>query len=128
MRNFLYIGVAAAIGSWSRWGIGILLNTLHPIFPIGTLTVNLLGGYLIGISMGAFELFSDLSPDLKLIINIGFLGGLTTFSAFTAEIFQLLQKNELVASLTLIAFHVIGSILMAYLGYLSISFIRQSIS
>ena len=128
MRNFLYIGVAAAIGSWSRWGIGILLNTLHPIFPIGTLTVNLLGGYLIGISMGAFELFSDLSPDLKLIINIGFLGGLTTFSAFTAEIFQLLQKSELVASLTLIAFHVIGSILMAYLGYLSISFIRQSIS
>ncbi len=128
MKNFVYIGMAAAIGAWSRWGIGILLNTLHPIFPIGTLTVNLLGGYLIGISMGAFELFSDLSPDLKLIINIGFLGGLTTFSAFTAEIFQLLQKNEFVASLTLIALHVIGSILMAYLGWLSISFIRQSIS
>ena len=127
MKNFLYIGFAAAMGAWSRWGIGILLNTLHPIYPMGTLTVNLAGAYLMGISMGAFELFSDLSPDLKLIINIGFLGGLTTFSAFTAEIFQLLQKNELVASLTLIALHVFGSILMAYLGWLSISFIKQSI-
>jgi CrcB protein len=127
LKNFLYIGFAAAIGAWSRWGIGILLNTLHPVFPIGTLTVNLLGGFLIGVSMGAFEFYSDLSPDLKLVINIGFLGGLTTFSALTAEIFQLLQKNELVASLTLIALHVVGSVLMAYLGWLSVSFIKQSI-
>ena len=127
MKNFLYIGVAAAIGGWSRWGLCILLDTLHPVFPIGTLTVNLVGGYLMGVSMGLFEFFSDLSPDLKLIINIGFLGGLTTFSAFTAEIFQLLQKNELVASLTLIALHVAGSILMAYLGWLTIGFFKQSI-
>ena len=125
MKNFLYIGLAAAIGAWSRWGIGILLNTMHPIFPLGTLTVNLIGGYLMGISMGAFELYSELSPDLKLIINIGFLGGLTTFSAFTAEVFQLLQKNEFVASLTLVALHVIGSLLMAYLGWLTISLIKQ---
>lgn len=125
MKNFLYIGLAAALGAWSRWGVGILLNTMHPIFPLGTLTVNLIGGYLMGISMGAFELFSELSPDLKLIINIGFLGGLTTFSAFTAEVFQLLQKNEFVASLTLVALHVIGSLLMAYLGWLTISLIKQ---
>jgi len=125
LKNFLYVGLAAAIGAWSRWGIGILLNTMHPIFPLGTLTVNLIGGYLMGISMGAFELFSELSPDLKLIINIGFLGGLTTFSAFTAEVFQLLQKNEFVASLTLVALHVIGSILMAYLGWLTINLIKQ---
>ena len=125
MKNFLYIGLAAAIGAWSRWGIGILLNTMHPIFPLGTLTVNLIGGYLMGISMSTFELFSDLSPDLKLIINIGFLGGLTTFSAFTAEVFQLLQKNEFAASLILVALHVIGSLLMAYLGWLTISLIKQ---
>ena len=78
-----------------------------------------------GISMSTFELFSDLSPDLKLIINIGFLGGLTTFSAFTAEVFQLLQKNEFAASLILVALHVIGSLLMAYLGWLTISLIKQ---
>ena len=125
MKNFLYIGLAAALGAWSRWGIGILLNTMHPLFPLGTLTANLIGGYLTGLTMGAFELFSELNPDLKLIINIGFLGGLTTFSAFTAEVFQLLQKNELVASLTLVALHVIGSLLMAYLGWLTISFIKQ---
>ena len=125
MRNFFYIGLAAAMGAWSRWGIGILLNAMHPVYPLGTLTANLLGGYFMGISMGAFELFNDLSPDLKIIINIGFLGGLTTFSAFTAEVFQLLQKNEFVASLTLIALHVIGSLLMAYLGWLSISLIKQ---
>ena len=125
MKNFLYIGLAAAFGAWCRWGLGILFNTMHPLFPLGAFIANLLGGYLTGISMGAFELFSELSPDLKLMINIGFLGGLTTFSAFTAEVFQLLQKNELVASLTLVALHVIGSLLMAYLGWLSISFIKQ---
>jgi CrcB protein len=125
LKNFLYIGLAAALGAWSRWGIGILLNAMYPLFPLGTLIANLIGGYLTGISMGAFELFSELNPDLKLIINIGFLGGLTTFSAFTAEVFQLLQKNELVASLTLVALHVTGSLLMAYLGWLSISFIKQ---
>jgi len=125
MRPFFYIGLAAAMGAWSRWGIGILLNAMHPVIPLGTLTANLVGGYFMGISMGAFELFNDLSPDLKIIINIGFLGGLTTFSAFTAEVFQLLQKNEFVASLTLIALHVIGSLLMAYLGWLSISLIKQ---
>jgi CrcB protein len=125
LKNFLYIGLAAAIGAWSRWGIGILLNTIHPLFPLGTLTVNLIGGYLMGISMGTFELFTELNPNLKLIINIGFLGGLTTFSAFTAEVFQLLQKNEFVASLTLIALHVIGSLFMAYLGWLSISLIKH---
>ena len=125
MKNFLYIGLAAALGAWSRWGIGILLNTMHPLFPLGTLTANLIGGYLTGLTMGAFELFSELNPDLKLIINIGFLGGLTTFSTFTAEVFQMLQKNELVASLTLVTLHVIGSLLMAYLGWLSISFIKQ---
>lgn len=127
MKNFLYIGFAAALGTWSRWGIDILLNALYPLFPLGTLTVNLVGGYLMGLSMGVFESLSGLSPNLKFIINVGFLGGLTTFSAFTAEIFQLLQKNEFVASLTLIALHVVGSILMAYLGWLSIGIIKQTI-
>lgn len=127
MKNFLYIGFAAVLGAWSRWSIDILLNALYPLFPLGTLTVNLVGGYLMGLSMGAFESLSGLSPNLKLIINVGFLGGLTTFSAFTAEIFQLLQKNEFVASLTLIALHVVGSILMAYLGWLSIGIIKQTI-
>ncbi|HEY9323037.1 MAG TPA: fluoride efflux transporter CrcB [Candidatus Methylopumilus sp.] len=125
MKNFLYIGLAAASGAWSRWGISILFDSMHPLLPLGTLTVNLIGGYLIGVSLGAFELYSELSPDIKLIINIGFLGGLTTFSAFTAEVFQLLQKSEFVSALTLVALHVIGSLLMTYLGWLSISFIKQ---
>jgi len=125
LKNFLYIGLAAALGAWSRWGISILFDSMHPLLPLGTLTVNLIGGYLIGVSLGAFELYSELSPDSKLIINIGFLGGLTTFSAFTAEVFQLLQKSEFVSALTLVALHVIGSLLMTYLGWLSISFIKQ---
>ena len=51
MKNFIYIGLAAAIGAWSRWGIGILLNAIHPVIPLGTVTVNLVGGYLMGVSM-----------------------------------------------------------------------------
>ena len=82
--NFLAIGIGAALGAWSRWLLGLALNPLLVMLPLGTLAANLIGGYLVGVAVGVFHLNSGLSPALKLFIITGFLGGLTTFSTFSA--------------------------------------------
>ena len=116
--NFLIVGFAAAIGAWLRWLIGYLLYVLYPGLPLGALAVNLLGGFLIGMSIAYFQISaSTISDELKLFINIGFLGGLTTFSAYTSEIFSFLQKGEVQTSLLFLVSHVFGALTMAYIGW-----------
>ena len=118
LTNFLIVGFAAAIGAWLRWVIGYLLYVLYPGIPFGTLAVNLLGGFLMGISIAYFQATtSTLSEELKLFINIGFLGGLTTFSAYTSDIFYLLQKGEVQTSFLFLVSHVFGALIMAYIGW-----------
>ena len=82
---FLAIGIGAALGAWLRWGFGLLLNPALPESPLGTLAANLFGGYLIGIAMAFFIQHPGVSPEWRLLIITGFLGGLTTFSTFSAE-------------------------------------------
>jgi len=124
--NFLIVGFAAAIGAWLRWIIGYLLYVLYPGLPLGTLAVNLLGGFLMGLSIAYFQTTaSTLSEELKLFINIGFLGGLTTFSAYTSEIFSLLQKGEVQTSFLFLIGHVFGALIMAYIGWYVIIFLMD---
>jgi CrcB protein len=124
--NFLIVGFAAAIGAWLRWIIGYLLYVLYPGLPLGTLAVNLLGGFLMGLSIAYFQTTaSTLSEELKLFINIGFLGGLTTFSAYTSEIFSLLQKGEVQTSFLFLIGHVFGALIMAYIGWHVIIFLMD---
>ena len=118
LTNFLIIGVAAAIGAWIRWSISYMVYLFYPGLPLGALAVNLLGGFLMGLSIAYFQTtVSVISEELKLFINIGFLGGLTTFSAYTSDIFSLLQKGEVQTSFLFLVSHVFGSLLMAYLGW-----------
>jgi len=118
ITNFFIVGFAAAIGAWLRWLIGYFLYVLYPGLPLGTLAVNLLGGFLMGISIAYFQATtSTLSEELKLFINIGFLGGLTTFSAYTSDIFYLLQKGEVQTSFLFLVSHVFGALIMAYIGW-----------
>ena len=126
LTNFLIVGFAAAIGAWMRWGIGYLLYLLYPGLPLGTLTVNLLGGFLMGLSIAYFQTTTlQLNEELKLIINVGFLGGLTTFSAYTSEIFSFLQKGEVQTSFLFLIGHVFGALVMAYLGWQTIIFLTD---
>ena len=116
--NFLIVGFAAAIGAWLRWAIGYFLYVLYPGLPFGTLAVNLLGGFLMGMSIAYFQaVTTTLSEELKLFINIGFLGGLTTFSAYTSDIISLLQKGEVQTSFLFLVSHVFGALIMAYIGW-----------
>ena len=113
---FIAIGVGAAVGAWLRWGLGLWLNPLVPTLPMGTLAANLLGGYLIGLSIAFFAQQPGLSPEWRLLIITGFLGGLTTFSTFSAEIFTLLSRQQWGWGALSVSLHLLGSVLMTGLG------------
>ena len=84
-QSILVISLGAAAGALARWGLGLGLNALFPLIPLGTLTANLLGGYLVGLAVAALAQFPMLAPEWRLLIVTGFLGGLTTFSTFGLE-------------------------------------------
>ncbi len=118
--GFVAVGVGAALGAWSRWLLGLALNPLLVMMPLGTLAANLLGGYLVGVAVGVFHLNSGLSPALKLFAITGFLGGLTTFSTFSAEVVERLLAHQFGWALGVAGVHLAGSLLMTYLGLLSV--------
>lgn len=112
--NAAAVALGAALGALVRWRAGLLWNTSWQGFPLGTLAVNLVGGLLIGM---ALEWFGR-QPDelLKLLLVTGFLGGLTTFSAFSGESLSLLQRGHFGLALGHAAAHVLGSLAAAALG------------
>lgn len=114
--SILAISLGASAGAVSRWFLGNVLNTLFPLLPLGTLTANLIGGYLIGIAVIFFTSHPLIAPEWRLIVITGFLGGLTTFSTFSAEVISLIQQGRLLWASAGIAVHVGGSLAMTILG------------
>lgn len=123
--SVLAISVGAAAGAVSRWLLGLGFNALFPTIPPGTLIANLLGGYLIGIALTFFAANPTLSPEWRLMIITGFLGGLTTFSTFSAEVSGLIQQGRLMWAGVAIAVHVCGSLAMTLLGMATMSFLQR---
>ncbi len=117
---FAAVGGGAALGAWLRWGLGVMMNPLFPTVPLGTLAANLLGGYLVGVAVTVFHINVDLPPEAKLLVITGFLGGLTTFSSFSAEVVALLQRAQYFWAVGTISLHLFGSLLMTGLGILSV--------
>ena len=120
LNSLLAIAVGATLGAWARWGLSMLLNPLHANLPLGTLAANLIGGYFIGVAVAVFAQWPSLAPEWRLFVITGLLGGLTTFSTFSAEAVALLQRQDLGAAFALIAAHLIGSLLMTALGLLTV--------
>jgi len=120
--HLLAVGVGAAIGAWLRWGLSLALNARTPAFPLGTLAANLIGGYLVGLAVAWFGARTDIGLAWRLFAITGFLGGLTTFSTFSAETVTLLMRREIGWSFATIGAHVLGSIAMTTLGILIIRF------
>ena len=118
MLNILAICIGACLGALSRWGLGLWLSTGAGL-PWGTLAANIVGGYLIGICVALFQSLPQLDPAWKLAIVTGFLGALTTFSSFSAEVVGLLQQSRFVTALGWSAVHLLGSLCMTYAGILS---------
>jgi len=117
LAGFVAVGVGAALGAWLRWGLATWLNPRIPSFPLGTLAANLVGGYLVGLALAYFTMRHDLPPAVRLFAVTGFLGGLTTFSTFSAEVTELLAQGSYANGLALAAAHLMGSLLLTAAGF-----------
>jgi CrcB protein len=125
LNSILAISLGAAAGAVSRWLLGLALNSVFPPIPMGTLVANLAGGYCIGICMGLFALSPSVPPEWRLFIVTGFLGALTTFSSFSAEVVALLQQGRPALAAGAAALHVFGSLAMTFLGIASLGLMRR---
>ncbi len=125
MGAFLAIGIGAVLGAWLRYGLGLWLNPLFATVPLGTLAANLIGGYLVGAAVAVFHINVELPPELKLFFITGFLGALTTFSTFSAEVVHLLQNARYGWAAGAASLHLFGSLLMTGLGILTIHKLAQ---
>jgi CrcB protein len=92
-----------------RWWFGLRLNPLFPTVPLGTLAANLIGGYLVGVAVAFFAQNESLSPEWRLLAITGFLGGLTTFSTYSAEVVTLLSRGQVPWAIATALMHLIGS-------------------
>jgi CrcB protein len=128
LSAFAVIGLGAAAGAWLRWLLGLALNALLPQLPqlpMGTLVANVVGGYLIGVALVWLDHASQLPPEVRLLVITGFLGGLTTFSSFSAESVELLGRGEWGWAGLHLAGHLLGSLLATWCGMLNMRYWLQ---
>ncbi len=123
MTSVIAICIGACVGALSRWQLGLWLNPATNAnaltasnYPWGTLLANLVGGYLVGLCIAVFQGLPDLDPVWRLALITGFLGALTTFSTFSAEVVNMLQQGRLLPALSTAALHVVGSLLLTWMG------------
>ena len=121
MQPVIAICIGASLGALARWGLGLWLNPVA-LLPMGTLAANLLGGYLVGICVAVFSALPQLDPVWRLALVTGFLGALTTFSSFSAEVVAMLMQQRYALALGTAALHLLGSLLLTVAGIKTASF------
>jgi fluoride exporter len=114
--GLLAVGVGGVLGAWLRWGLGIALNPVFPTLPLGTLTANVVGGFIIGMAIEYFARHASVPPEVRLFLITGFLGALTTFSTFSAEAVMLLARDQYGWALAHVGAHLIGSLAATVAG------------
>ncbi|MDL2284285.1 fluoride efflux transporter CrcB [Oxalobacter sp. OttesenSCG-928-P03] len=124
--SILSICIGAATGALLRWGLGISLNALFPAIPPGTLVANLAGAFLIGLCLAFFAHSPNIAGEWRLLVITGFLGSLTTFSTFSAEVVTLIQQGRLLMACTAASIHLFGSLGMTFLGLLVFSLLKRT--
>jgi len=117
--SLLVIFIGAGCGALLRAGFNLLTVSASSVIPLGTLLANMVGGYLVGIAVAFFESNPHFSPEWKLFVITGFLGGLTTFSSFSAEVVSFLQRGEYAWALGTALLHLAGSLVLTFLGILT---------
>jgi CrcB protein len=124
ISSVIAISIGASLGAVSRWLLGLGFNAMWATMPLGTLIANLVGGYLVGLSASYFEVQGHLPPELKLLVITGFLGGLTTFSTFSAEVVLVMQSGDYLKAFLTIAFHLLGSLALTILGIATYNWLK----
>jgi CrcB protein len=123
--SVLSISAGASLGALLRWLLAGRLNHLLPGLPLGTLAANLIGGYLVGIAVAVFASLPELSPQARLFVVTGFLGGLTTFSTFSAEVVTQLQQGHTAWALATALAHLLGSFALTAVGIATVAWARS---
>lgn len=116
MLSVFAICLGACAGALLRWRLGLWLSTPGSLLPWGTLAANLVGGYLVGLCVGVFQQLPQLDPVWRLLLVTGFLGALTTFSSFSAEVVAMLQQQRYTLALGTTSVHLLGSLLLTVAG------------
>ena len=116
MYTILAICFGACLGALAHWQLGLWLSHSSALIPWGTLAANLIGGYLIGVCVGVFQQWPELDPLWRLTLVTGFLGALTTFSSFSAEVVTMLQQSRYALALGTASVHLLGSLALTMLG------------
>jgi fluoride exporter len=119
------VSLGAALGALLRWALAAGLNQAFPSLPPGTLLANLLGGYLVGLAVALLAQQPQLPPEWRLFVITGFLGGLTTFSTFSAEVVAALQQGRLAWAAATVGTHVLGSLALTLLGLATPALFRR---
>ncbi|WP_343074278.1 fluoride efflux transporter CrcB [Chitinivorax tropicus] len=122
------VGTGAALGAWLRWVLGSWLNPVFAVVQLGTLAANLLGGYLVGLAVAGFSHIAPLPSEYRLFVVTGFLGGLTTFSTFSSEVIDLILREQLVWGFAVAGSHLLGSLLLTWLGIRTMNTVLMWIS
>ena len=115
MLSILAICIGACLGALARWRLGLWLSP-GAVLPWGTLAANLIGGYLVGLCVAVFQAIPQLDPAWRLLLITGFLGALTTFSSFSAEVVDMLGQERYALALGTTALHLFGSLLLTVAG------------
>jgi CrcB protein len=126
MLSIAAISIGAALGALLRWLLGTQLDALFPALPPGTLLANLVGGYLVGVAVAFFASLPSLPPAWRLLTVTGFLGGLTTFSAFSAEVAAQWVAGQTAWAMATVVVHVLGSLAMTLLGMGTVAVLRAA--
>lgn len=121
MISVFAICIGACLGALARWGLGLWLNP-GAVLPMGTLAANLIGGYLVGLAVATFQALPHIDPAWRLAIITGFLGALTTFSSFSAEVVGMLGQQRYLLGFGTAAIHLFGSLLLTLAGIKTATF------
>ena len=122
--SILAVGIGGALGSLFRWFLGIRLNGLFAGMPLGTFAANVIAGYVIGVAVAGFARAPQIAPEWRLFVITGLMGGLSTFSTFSAEVVTRLQEGRLVWAVGAIAIHVTGSLIMTFAGLATVQLLK----
>jgi len=116
LGNILAVAIGGMVGSVLRWLMAVWLNPIWSGLPLGTLAVNVIGGFGIGFALAAFLANPSTPIELRLLVTAGFFGGFTTFSAFSSEVVMLMSTGRMEWAVMTVAANVLGALVMTYLG------------
>lgn len=125
LMSMLAVAAGAALGALCRWSLGLVMNAWYPALPPGTLVANVVGGYLAGLALPLLLAHPELPAAWRLFVITGFLGGLTTFSAFSLEVAMLLQQGRVLVAAGGVALHVGGSLAATLAGFATVALLRR---